>query len=210
MNLGVFEMDQTLKFWKESEKYGELSNFYPLKTPIIYKGKSYKTSEHLYHAMKYLHDKSTPEDIEYADVIRQAKTPYMSKILANQEMGGKNEKWRLALQTKIQHYKSKGVSPCSEWENIKVDVMKQVLRLKFNSDLHCKKVLLSTGTNKLEEASPYDLFWGSKGKNMLGLLLMEIRDDLTNNDQVTTKKRKSEECEIFTKKPKMEENEQTH
>ena len=67
----------------------------------------------------------------------------------------------------------------SDWENIKVDVMRQCLESKFkNKEL--MDMLQATAPKYLREDNNWnDIFWGycnDKGQNKLGILLMEIRD----------------------------------
>jgi len=168
-----------LHFFSCEKKYGELSNFYVLNKPIIYQAMVYETSEHLYHALKYLED-PTVINLEFADVIRKAKTPYMAKILAKQKCGD-TYKWRLDLNKTIKKYQELGAKPISNLDQRKIELMKRCLVLKFETDLHCKNILLSTGNKVLVEASPYDTFWGrmhGKGRNELGKLLMQIRSEI--------------------------------
>ena len=46
-----------------------------------------------------------------------------------------------------------------------------------------KQKLIDTGDARLHEDSPSDMFWGVKGKDMLGKLLMEVRDKLREHDK---------------------------
>ena len=68
-----------------------------------------------------------------------------------------------------------------DWEEVKIDVMEQLLRLKFapGSDLMLK--LQATAPAELIEGNTWnDRFWGvcrGQGQNHLGRLLMLIRDD---------------------------------
>ena len=68
-----------------------------------------------------------------------------------------------------------------DWEEIKLEVMEQLLRIKF-AILEMKKRLLDTGDEELVEGNFWnDCFWGvcnGKGENNLGKLLMKIREDL--------------------------------
>ena len=62
--------------------------------------------------------------------------------------------------------------------------MERILRVKFSSpDL--KEKLLSTGDRYLVEGNSWgDVYWGvcgGKGINMLGKLLMQIREELRSN-----------------------------
>jgi len=72
----------------------------------------------------------------------------------------------------------------NEWEDIKVLVMEELLEQKFKISPY-KELLLSTEEEILEEGNNWkDTFWGicpagsGVGKNMLGKLLMKIRDNL--------------------------------
>jgi ribA/ribD-fused uncharacterized protein len=65
---------------------------------------------------------------------------------------------------------------------VKVPVMQQALRAKFGQSALLTRELLATGDATLEEASPYDAFWGmgrsGNGENRLGRLLMELCAEL--------------------------------
>jgi len=74
------------------------------------------------------------------------------------------------------------------WSKIKFDRMRQVLRAKFTQHEDLKRPLLSTGQARLVEAGRVDdavnRTWGEvngKGRNMLGILLVELRTELNNN-----------------------------
>jgi len=66
-----------------------------------------------------------------------------------------------------------------DWEEIKEDVMYRALKAKFTQNSTLKMILLSTGSTILKERSPDDVYWGYKGKNRLGILLMKLRDELS-------------------------------
>ena len=73
-----------------------------------------------------------------------------------------------------------------DWEDVKIEVMRECLAKKFeHPDLYAK--LLETGDEKLVEGNHWhDNFWGvcscersqGQGLNHLGKLLMELRSDL--------------------------------
>lgn len=73
------------------------------------------------------------------------------------------------------------VSMREDWDDIKTDVMDEVLKIKF-SDPSLKELLLATGDKTLIEDNNHgDRFWGvyhGKGENHLGLLLMKLRSEL--------------------------------
>lgn len=65
-----------------------------------------------------------------------------------------------------------------DWEQVKLEVMGQLLRQKF-SDVGLQRKLLATGNQELVEGNAWgDEFWGvcrGRGQNHLGRLLMELR-----------------------------------
>jgi len=172
-------------FYRETQPFGELCNFFTLSSPIIYKGKSYPTSEHLYQALKYSFPGSPSINNKYMELIGKASTPNKSKILANQSINSRYH-WQKQLSDTIHEYQKLGIKTRPDWEKAKVFVMRLVLRLKFQTDKHCKQVLLSTGDAQLVEDSPHDYYWGrgskGNGTNMLGKLLMEIRSEIMEEE----------------------------
>lgn len=171
-----------IRFFSEKEVYGELSNFYKLNIPISFNGKTFITSEHLYQCMKYMYQGAPPDNDEYVDIICKCETPYQAKILANKSISYQYE-WRIKLNNIINKYKDR-VKIRSDWDQIKKDVMYEVLKMKFKSDFHCYQVLVGTSPCQLIESSPYDSYWGigndNKGKNILGELLTKLRDEIVN------------------------------
>ena len=71
-----------------------------------------------------------------------------------------------------------------DWEEVKDEVMLQALRMKFNQHPEIAKRLLATGDAILIEHTQNDAYWADggdgSGKNRLGLLLMQVRDELKN------------------------------
>ena len=69
-----------------------------------------------------------------------------------------------------------------DWEQVKVSVMKDILRAKF-SDPELAQKLRDTGDEELIEGNTWgDTFWGvcrGKGQNVLGTLLMEVRREIS-------------------------------
>ena len=69
-----------------------------------------------------------------------------------------------------------------DWNNVKVDIMRQLLWEKVRQHKYVKQKLLETGDRLLVENSWRDTYWGEgpnkDGKNMLGVLWMEIRESL--------------------------------
>ena len=86
----------------------------------------------------------------------------------------------------------------SDWSQIKYDRMRQVLHAKFTQHDDLKELLLSTGNARLVEAgrvaNVVNCTWGEvngKGKNMLGVLLMELRTELTKASRNSSPKGKT-------------------
>jgi ribA/ribD-fused uncharacterized protein len=67
----------------------------------------------------------------------------------------------------------------SDWDEVKDDIMWEVLQAKFDQHEDLRKDLLLTGDAHLEEGNTWgDRYWGTMdgtGKNMLGKLLMHLR-----------------------------------
>lgn len=76
-----------------------------------------------------------------------------------------------------------------DWDNVRVKIMRWCLRVKLvqNRDTF-GSLLLSTTDLPLVEYTKKDVFWGARpaaegrlvGRNVLGRLLMELRDALNN------------------------------
>lgn len=68
-----------------------------------------------------------------------------------------------------------------DWEEIKFDIMENLLRQKFTQP-DFKRALLNTGNEELIEGNTWgDQIWGvckGKGQNHLGRLLMKVRREL--------------------------------
>lgn len=83
------------------------------------------------------------------------------------------------------------------WSAKRVDIMVEGLFEKFNQNLPLKIALLDTGDTLLVEASPVDRIWGIglteddpraldqstwRGQNLLGIVLMRVREKIREND----------------------------
>ncbi len=72
------------------------------------------------------------------------------------------------------------------WEEMKIDVMKQLIRQKFE-DKNLRQKLLDTGDAQLIEDNWWgDMFWGvykDSGENHLGKIIMEVREEIKNSQK---------------------------
>lgn len=119
--------------------------------PILFCGVSYPSTEHAYQAFK-------SEDLEQRIFIAGIPSPGEAK-----------------------RYARRNVTLRRGWDGMKLEVMLELLRLKFsNPALRVK--LLATGQAELIEGNDWgDKFWGvhnGEGENWLGKLLMQVRDEI--------------------------------
>lgn len=72
-----------------------------------------------------------------------------------------------------------------DWEQVKIQVMLDLLYQKFRNHPDLQEMLLKTGTQELIEGNWWnDRFWGvcnGKGENWLGRLLMQVRTMLSGD-----------------------------
>ena len=122
-------------------------------SPIVIDGKRYPTVEHYFQAMKF------PDDLQWQEAIRVA-----DKGLKARQLG-----------------EDKTKAPRADWEKVKDAVLREALVAKFQQNRGLLQLLKETGTRPIifESNDPY---WGAgltgKGKNRLGLLLVQVRTEL--------------------------------
>ena len=147
-------------FFYEQDFY-VLSNFSAFR--LVWEGKDFDTSEHAYHWEKF-----RDSDIQWK--IRYAPSAHEAFKIAE-----RYRQFRLG-----------------DWDTIKVGIMKNILRAKAEQHEYVKRKLLATGDRELIEDSWRDDFWGwgpkKDGKNMLGKLWMEIREELKINPHPSVRK----------------------
>ena len=87
----------------------------------------------------------------------------------------------LILSTLISKYLGHKIKIDDDWDNIKVNIMKTILKKKFEQHPFIKNNLLNTGLRPLVEHTRTNSFWGdgggNTGLNMLGKILTEIRNE---------------------------------
>lgn len=83
--------------------------------------------------------------------------------------------------------KGRSIALRSDWEQVKVPIMEELLNQKFAVP-ELAQLLLETGNAELTEGNWWgDTFWGickGKGQNMLGVLLMKIREKIKGGKQL--------------------------
>jgi N-glycosidase YbiA len=144
-------MSKTINFYGSNDEFGCFSNFAPY--PIERDGKLWPTSEHYFQAQKFA-------ATEHEDAIRRANSPMIAARM------GRDRK--------------KPLRP--DWESVKIEVMREAVRAKFQQHADLREILLATGDSLIVEHTEIDSFWGDggdgSGKNMLGRILMEVREEL--------------------------------
>lgn len=144
-------MKDVIQFYRVSDEYGEFSNFAAF--PIKLQGKVWLTSEHYFQAQKFA-------GTEHAEAIRQTRSPMIAARM------GRDRKKPLRR----------------DWEAVKDDIMRKAVRAKFTQHSELLTLLLATGDAVLVEHTTNDSYWGNggdgSGKNMLGQILMHLRDEL--------------------------------
>ena len=144
-------MQQDIKFYSQNDEYGEFSNFAAY--PIVLKKNRWPTTEHYFQAQKF-------KDSQHLEQIRKANSPMIAARL------GRDRTKKLR----------------KDWESVKDNIMYDALLAKFTQHEDLKQLLLSTGDAKLIEHTSNDSYWGDgghgRGRNILGIILMRVRDEL--------------------------------
>lgn len=152
--------EECIVFRKTHEEFGGLSNMasgYNIKIGNV----TILTSEALYQCCRY------PHLSEVQKLIISERSPMTAKMISKK------------------YYKETR----SDWNNVRINVMRWVLRVKLlnNFDMF-GSLLRKTGQKYIVEESRKDNFWGAMlqndgvlvGQNILGRLLMELRQQYLN------------------------------
>ena len=149
----------TIYFYSTQDEYGCFSNF--SRHGIGLDDKYWKTSEHYFQAQKFAGTK-------YEDKVREARSPKEAATL------GRRRDFPLR----------------QDWEAVKDDVMRRAVLKKFQTHDDIREILLNTGDEHIVENAPGDYYWGcgkdGTGKNMLGIILMEVREQLRDFDPASS------------------------
>ena len=145
------KQDDPIFFYKTGDAYGCFANF--SRHGITLDGEFWPTTEHYFQAQKFAGTSHEP-------IVREAKTPGDAARLGRD----RNRPLR------------------ADWEQVKDDVMRRAVKAKFEQHADIREVLLGTGNAELIENTTDDHYWGrgtrGDGKNMLGIILVEVREQL--------------------------------
>uniref|UniRef100_A0A914I5V2 NADAR domain-containing protein n=1 Tax=Globodera rostochiensis TaxID=31243 RepID=A0A914I5V2_GLORO len=148
-----------------------LSNFYP--AHLTYHNNHFQSSEHCYQSQK-------AEFFGRMDLLELI-----------------NASRRATEQKRLGAVAQRSASPgrVARWHDAKTGIMREILAAKFENPELAQR-LINTGCALLVEASPSDRFWGAgasysqvlegrfSGRNVMGRLLMQLRDRLQKGKQV--------------------------
>jgi ribA/ribD-fused uncharacterized protein len=159
----MIQLEQYRDKWL-AEKFDEVIGFYPREFypldnfssfKVEYQGYLYASCEEAYQALSF---KGASEEL-YQKVINSHSA---------------DEAQRIAYTNRDKQRK--------DWNEVKVEIMEQLLRAKLEQNPYVKKKLLQTKGYIIVEDSPKDNFWGwgpnRDGFNQLGKLWMKIRDEI--------------------------------
>ena len=132
-----------------------LSNFSSF--AVDWQGRRWQTSEHAYQAAHFI-----DTDQKLFEKIHKARSAHEAFKIAKRNAN-----------------KAPG-----NWDQIKTQVMEEIVYLKLLQNPYVKKKLLQTEDLLLVEDSPKDSFWGwgpdREGRNELGKIWMKLRQELRN------------------------------
>ncbi|WP_296697117.1 DUF1156 domain-containing protein [Thiocapsa sp. UBA6158] len=161
--LRTYDRTTAVVFLKTKEAFGGLSNMaggYPLRV----NGVRILTSEALYQACRFPH------------------LPHVQKLIIEQNSP-------MTAKMKGKPYRS---DSRPDWDAARVKIMRWCLRAKLIQNFaEFSRLLLATHDRPIVEESRKDDFWGAKpidakvlvGQNVLGRLLMELREELRDGDR---------------------------
>lgn len=161
--LRTYDRSTAVVFLKTKESFGGLSNMaggYPLRV----NGVRILTSEALYQACRFPH------------------LPHVQKLIIEQNSP-------MTAKMKGKPYRS---DSRPDWDAVRVKIMRWCLRAKLIQNFaEFSRLLRATRDRPIVEESRKDDFWGAKpiepevlvGQNVLGRLLMELREELSDGDR---------------------------
>jgi ribA/ribD-fused uncharacterized protein len=152
-----YQLNESCAFKKVKEEFGGFSNM-SNDFKVRVNGILMKNTEALYQACRF------PDSVE------------IQREIVKQGSG-------MSAKMKSRHFRPQ---TRADWDDVRVDIMRWCVRVKLAQNfIGFGKLLESTGDKPIVEYSHKDTFWGAiltqegvlKGQNVLGKLLMEIRDE---------------------------------
>lgn len=154
----TYKIEDVHAFSKVKESWGIFSNMSNTNGAIKVNGMILKNTEALYQASRY------PEHPEFQKEIIAQTSGFASKLISKKYMKAYTR---------------------SDWDEVRVDIMKYCVALKVYQNPAVRKLLAVSADKPIVEKSHKDKFWGAVqydneliGENVLGKILMEIRENL--------------------------------
>lgn len=97
-----------------------------------------------------------------------------------------NDRWRIRHAPYPNEAKriGRGVALVDRWDELRVPIMTELVRRKFEGNSQLRYLLLATTPHELVEGNTWgDRFWGvyqGVGENHLGKILMQIREEVNS------------------------------
>lgn len=137
--------------------------FYPFSNfssfQVFWDDKLWPTSEHAYQAARYIDVRP-----DYVETIRELPSAHQAFMFMREHRHDQRPEWNIE----------------------KRDTMKDIVRHKLGQHSYIQAKLLQTSNFELIEDSPFDSFWGwgadRRGRNELGKIWMELREELKNGE----------------------------
>lgn len=161
-----YDPQRCIVFSQTKAPFGELSNMCA-GFQIKVNGELIRTAEALYQACRYPHLPNVQEDI------LAERSPMTAKMVSRRHAKESRE----------------------DWDKIRIEVMRWCLKVKVLQHWDVlREIFTKTDGKLIVEKSRKDDFWGAKetkkktlrGANVLGQLLMEVRDRVASSDNVPT------------------------
>lgn len=154
-----------------------LSNFYA--TPVVLEGRTYPTVEHAYQAAKFFNTDWSVVNEEAKQEIKESlklrgyaeDIVYSNDLFMDTRMTAGNIKIIADVLRKYDYVDK-------DWEDKRIKIMINLLLQKFNTEEMIHKLKETNGKELIEGNTWNDTLWGvceGRGRNILGVILMEIR-----------------------------------
>lgn len=162
---GLHKLDTSTQVFFYEQEFYVLSNFSAFN--LTWRAHDFDTSEQAYQWEKFL----PPEE---RDKVLLANYELHSIRLEILRARSAHDAFKIAEANKAKVRR--------DWPDVRVSVMREILRAKAGQHEYVRRKLLQTGDRELVEDSWRDSFWGwgpnKDGQNMLGKLWMEVRAEL--------------------------------